>query len=51
MASARGDHRSQGMGGGAAATCVRAVGYGGDAVGGSAQVGFARPVSVWRVAT
>jgi hypothetical protein len=39
------------MGSGAMATCVRAVGYGGDAVGGSAQVGFARPVSVWRVAT
>jgi hypothetical protein len=31
--------------------CVRAVGYGGDAVGGLAQVGFAQPVSVWRVAT
>jgi hypothetical protein len=41
-----GDHRSQGMGSGAVATCVRVVGYGGDAVGGSAQVGFARPVSV-----
>jgi hypothetical protein len=48
---ARGDHRSQGMGGGAAAMCVRAAGYGGDAVGGSAQVGFARPVSVRPVAT
>jgi hypothetical protein len=35
-ASVRGGHKSQGMGGGAAATCVRAAGYGGDAVGGSA---------------
>jgi hypothetical protein len=49
--SARGDHRSQGMGGGAPTTCVRAAGYGGDAVGGSTQVGFARPVSMWRLAT
>jgi hypothetical protein len=30
--------------------CVR-LGYGGDAVGRSAQVGFAQPVRVWHVAT
>jgi hypothetical protein len=33
--SVRGGHRSQVMGGGAAATCVCAARYGGDAVGGS----------------